>query len=85
MNSSNYYAFMLNKKKYDISTIKNNYDKIISKYPSSSYISNQINKLQNNNYFYKLGISLLSGIFYGILSALIDEKITKTLKEKYCK
>lgn len=84
MNSSTYYAFMLNKNKYDVNIIKNNYDKIISKYPSSSYISNKVNKIQNNNYIYKLGVSLISGIFYGILSTLIDEKITKILKQKYC-
>ena len=73
-----YYEFMLNKKKYNPNyIIKNNL--IISKYNSSSYITNRKNQLKNTNFLYNIGVSLISGFVYGIISSIIDETITKKL------
>lgn len=51
---------------------------IISKYKSSSYISNRFDKLQKNFYF-KFGFVLFSGFTYGILSTVIEHYIHKAL------
>ena len=73
-----YYSVMLNKKSFDLYTLS--YNKyIISKYKSSSYITNTMNDLKNSNFLYNVGISLAGGLFYGIISTIIDETITKKL------
>ena len=61
-----------------LSLKENNDLNIITKYKSSSYISNRFNKIQNTFYF-KVGFVLFSGFTYGILSTVIDHFIHKTL------
>ena len=73
-----YYEFMLNKKKYNKCLFPNN-NLIPSQYKSSSYITNTMNDLKNSNFLYNVGISLAGGFFYGIISTIIDETITKKL------
>ena len=73
-----YYDFMLNKEKYNINSLNNN-NLIISKYKSSSFITNTMNDLKNKSFLYNIGISLAGGFFYGIISTLLDEAITKKL------
>ena len=73
-----YYKFMLNKQNIYPNLIPtNNY--VISKYKSSSYITNKMNDLKSSSFLYNIGISLAGGIFYGFLSTLIDESITKKI------
>ena len=73
-----YYKFMLNKQNIYPNLIPtNNY--VISKYKSSSYITNKIENLKNTNFLYNIGISLLGGLFYGSLCSLLDEAITKKI------
>lgn len=75
-----YYDFMLHKEKYNINSIRlNNNDLIISKYKSSSYITNTLNDLKGNSFLYNMGISLAGGLFYGIISSILEETITKKL------
>ena len=74
-----YYDFMLHKEKYNINSIRLNNDLIISKYKSSSYITNTLNDLKGNSFLYNMGISLAGGLFYGIISSILEETITKKL------
>ena len=73
---------MLNKKKYNPNLITN-YNLIPSKYKSSSYITNRLNNLKETNFLYNIGISLAGGLFYGIVSTILDETITKKLKKNF--
>ena len=73
-----YYSVMLNKKSFDLYTLS--YNKyIISKYKSSSYITNTINKLKGTSFKYNIFISFFKGLFYGFISFIIDEKIIKKI------
>ena len=74
-----YYDFMLNKEKYNINSFRINNNLIISKYKSSSYITNTMNDLKGNNFLYNIGISLIGGLCYGIISNILDETITKKI------
>ena len=76
-----YYDFMLNKKKYNTNFFHyNNY--IISKYKSSSYITNTINNLKGSNFNYNIFISIVKGIFYGFITFIIDDRISKALNKE---
>ena len=76
-----YYDFMLNKKKYNTNFFHyNNY--IISKYKSSSYITNTINNLKGSNFNYNIFISIVKGIFYGFITFIIDDIISKVLNKE---
>ena len=76
-----YYSFMLNKKKYNFTFISyNNY--IISKYNTSSYITNTIDNLKGSSLNYNIIISLIKGLFYGFVTFIIDEIISKALRKE---
>ena len=76
-----YYDFMLNKKKYNLSFISNN-EYIISKYKSSSYITNTINNYKDSSLYYNIIISFIKGIFYGFMNFIIDEIISKECRKE---
>ena len=73
-----YYEFMLNNQKYNINSIKYN-NLIISKYKSSSYITNKMIDLKKESLLYNIGTSLVGGFFYGILSSILEEIIIKNV------
>ena len=76
-----FYDFMLNKEKYHLNFISyNNF--VISKYKSSSYITNTINNLKGTSFNYNIFISLIKGFFYGFVSFIIDEIIIKKILGK---
>ena len=73
-----YYDFMMNKKKYDLNYFS--YNKyIISKYKSSSFITNTMNKLKGTSFNYNCIISLVKGLIYGFISFIIEDIIIKQL------
>ena len=56
-----------------------NYNLIVTKYKSSSYVTNRITYLKENNVLYSIGFSIIHGIIYGFLSTLLDEIIDKNI------
>lgn len=58
-----------------------NFQKVYSIHKTTSAITNRYNYLFNNHFYFRCGMSLCGGIYYGILSSLIGYYMNKYMDQ----